>query len=321
MFKDLILKIGTFFSGIGAPEEALKKLNINYSLEFACEIDKFARQSFLANHKPKIFYNDITKIDYSKLPFANGIIAGFPCQAFSVAGKREGFNDDRGNLFFYLLKALKTVQPDFFILENVKGILSHDKSNTFKVILENLENLNYKISYQVLNTKDYGIPQNRERIFIIGFKDKNINFNFPDKQVLKVFLEDLIKNKVDDKYFASERYLNYIKNTKYRMNKNIIQKKKYSCTLLSSGNILCIDINNIGKQNIVLKQGAIRRLTPLEYFRLQGFTDDFFYNCKSTGLSNTQLYKQAGNAITVNVLMEIFKELFKALSIALKEAV
>lgn len=215
-----MIKIGTFCSGIGSPEQAIKDLNTNHSIEFACEIDKYARMTYQANHEAKIMYEDLTKIDYSSLPDVDLFVAGFPCQSFSIAGKRLGFEDTRGTIFFHILEYLKTKKPDMFVLENVKGLLSHDKRKTFNVIINslaatvngqclmfpNVDTLGYNVYYQVLNAKDYGIPQNRERVFIVGFKN-NQAFNFPKKQKLKLKLKDLLESNVDEKYYLSERAL------------------------------------------------------------------------------------------------------------------
>lgn len=216
-----MFKIGSFCSGIGAPEQAIKDLNINHSIEFACEIDKYARMTYQANHEAKIMYEDLTKIYYSELPDVNLFVAGFPCQSFSIAGKRLGFEDTRGTIFFHILEYLKTKKPDMFVLENVKGLLSHDKGKTFDVIINslastvngqclmfpNVDTLGYNVYYQILNAKDYGIPQNRERVFIVGFKN-NQTFNFPKKQELKLKLKDLLESNVDEKYYLSEKMIN-----------------------------------------------------------------------------------------------------------------
>lgn len=215
-----MLKIGSFCSGIGSPEQAIKDLNINHSIEFACEIDKYARMTYQANHEVKIMYEDLTKIYYSSLPDVNLFVAGFPCQSFSIAGKRLGFEDTRGTIFFHILEYLKTKKPDMFVLENVKGLLSHDKGKTFDVIINslaatvngqclmfpNVDTLGYNVYYQVLNAKDYGIPQNRERVFIVGFKN-NQAFNFPKKQELKLKLKDLLESNADEKYYLSEKMI------------------------------------------------------------------------------------------------------------------
>lgn len=215
------MKIGTDFSGIGSPEMALKLLNIEHEQVFACEIDKYARKSFEAIHgNPQTFYEDITKRDHSEIPQLDLYVAGFPCQAFSMAGKRKGFDDVRGTLFFNVAEFIKINQPKCFILENVKGLLSHDGGKTFQTIISLLtdnggtangqifipyfeDGLGYHVYYKVLNTKDYGIPQNRERIFIVGFKEFR-EFSFPKPFPLELRLKDMLQDNPDYKYFLSE---------------------------------------------------------------------------------------------------------------------
>lgn len=254
-------KIGTFCSGIGSPEQAIKDLNTNHSIEFACEIDKYARMTYQANHEAKIMYEDLTKIDYSSLPDVDLFVAGFPCQSFSIAGKRLGFEDTRGTIFFHILEYLKTKKPDMFVLENVKGLLSHDKRKTFNVIINslaatvngqclmfpNVDTLGYNVYYQVLNAKDYGIPQNRERVFIVGFKN-NQAFNFPKKKELKLKLKDLLESNVDEKYYLSERALKGLLNHKEK------HKEKGNGF---GANIL--DINTIVSNTLGTNQGSIER--------------------------------------------------------------
>ena len=191
-----MIKVGTDFTGIGAPEQALTNLGIDFESVFACEIDKYARKSFLAIHKqPKTFYEDITKRDHSEVEQLDLYVAGFPCQAFSMAGQRKGFDDVRGTLFFNVADFIRINQPKCFVLENVKGLISHDDGKTFQTIISLLsdnggtvnkqmfipyflDGLGYHIYYKVMNTKHHGIPQNRERIFIVGFKDfRDFNFN------------------------------------------------------------------------------------------------------------------------------------------------
>ena len=172
------MKLGTDFSGIGSPEMALKYLGIKHKSVFACEIDKYARKSFEQLHKANIFYEDITKRNHKEIEQLDLYVAGFPCQAFSMAGKRKGFDEARGTLFFNVAEFIKINQPKVFVLENVRGLLSHDKGRTFQTIVDILSNgggtqngqisldmfddgLGYHIYWQVLNTKHYGIPQYR----------------------------------------------------------------------------------------------------------------------------------------------------------------
>jgi len=315
-----MLKIGTDFSGIGAPEQALKKLGIKYKSVFACDIDKHAKKSFLANYTTDNFYDDITKRDHSKTPYCDLYVAGFPCQAFSVAGKRKGFDDTRGTLFFDLLQYIKLQRPKYFILENVKGLLRHDKGNTLETILNSLEALKYDIHYKVLNTKDYGIPQNRERIFIVGFRDSH-NFEWPKPQPLQP-IENFLDVKVDKKYNLKTKQLNKIKEYNKRANNksNQISIKQIIAYIKNDVEWIA-DIRTeqglrIRKNRVspclttssvpLIKRRKIRKLTALECLRLQGFPDNFL-----SVVSEAQLYKQAGNSMTVNVMASIIKQVLK----------
>lgn len=308
------MKLGTDFSGIGAPEMALKYLGIDFESVFACEIDKYARQSFKQLHKTKKFYNDITTRDHKEVEQLDLYIAGFPCQAFSIAGKRKGFEDTRGTLFYNVAEFIKINKPKVFVLENVKGLVSHDSGKTFQTIIDILSNnggtqngqisldmlddgLGYHIYWQVLNTKNYGIPQNRERIFIVGFKDFK-EFNFPKPIELKLTLENMLQDNPNSKYFLSDKMIKFVLNTDFREAKPI-SKKGISRCLKVGGDVPCFEVKTNTKK--------IRRLTPLECWRLQGFKDDDFFTIKD--ISDTQLYKQAGNSITVNVLMALFKKI------------
>jgi DNA (cytosine-5)-methyltransferase 1 len=363
------MKIGTDFSGIGSPEMALKLLGIEHEIEFACEIDKYARKSYEAIYgKPKRFYNDITKRDYSEVPQLDLYVAGFPCQAFSMAGKRLGFEEARGTLFFNVAEFIKENQPKMFILENVKGLLSHDNGKTFSTITSILsdnggtingqtqipyfdDGLGYHIYHQVLNTKDFGIPQNRERIFIVGFKEFR-EFSFPAPFSLELRLKDILEDEVDDKYFLSDKMIETMIRHNIESDKDIcnsaldsnyykgfgVRGSKGRCTInvksatskgyeeATDGDSINYSVPNsktrrgrVGKgvdqtldtqcnQAIVKEQ--IRRLTPLECWRLQAYPDDSFFKAQEVN-SDTQLYKQAGNSISVNVMIKIIEKCLK----------
>ena len=369
------MKLGTDFSGIGAPEMALKYLNIEFESVFACEIDKYARQSFKQLHNTKTFYNDITKRNHKEVEQLDLYVAGFPCQAFSMAGKRKGFDEARGTLFFNVAEFIKINQPKVFVLENVKGLLSHDSGKTFQTIIDILSNnggtqngqisldmlddgLGYHIYWQVLNTKNYGIPQNRERIFIVGFKDFR-EFNFPKPVELKLRLGDILQDKSNSKYFLTDKGIeNLQKNQDFNKFNPLNTESKYAACITARCNKVSNDNNFIEVEdkyylsdkliqsftkhkerhtekgtgfkwevkknndianclranaslcptdNTIETKKRIRRLTPLECWRLQGFKDNEFFSVKS--ISDTQLYKQAGNSITINVLMELFKKI------------
>jgi DNA (cytosine-5)-methyltransferase 1 len=341
------MRLGTDFSGIGAPEMALKYLGIDFESVFACEIDKFARQSFQQLHNPKTFYNDITKRNHKDVEQLDLYVAGFPCQSFSMAGKRKGFDEARGTLFFNVADFIKINQPKVFVLENVKGLLSHDKGRTFQTIVDILSNgggtqngqigldvfddgLGYHIYWQVLNTKDYGIPQNRERIFIVGFKNFK-KFRFPKKLYLNKTLKNILEKDVNEKYFLGDKMIKFVTNSNYKDANEIKsgalrtyprtknpdkdrkegRNKRLELRADSIANSLTTheyDSLIVKKLNKSTERRKIRRLTPLECWRLQGFKDEDFYKVKD--VSDNQLYKQAGNSITVNVLMHLFKKIY-----------
>ena len=203
-----VLKVATLFSGVGTPEQSLKYLNINHETVFACEIDKYARQTYLANNqKPNTFYEDVYNIDGKKyLNQIDILIGGSPCQSFSIAGKRLGVECPRGNLIYEYFRIVEESKPKVFIYENVKGFLSIDKGETFKNFVQSFKDIGYTVYHQVLNTKDYEIPQNRERIYIVGFKD-NVEFEFAPKQELKLRLKDMLEDSVDNKYLLKEELI------------------------------------------------------------------------------------------------------------------
>jgi DNA (cytosine-5)-methyltransferase 1 len=212
-----MIRLATLFSGVGTPEQSLKHLKVEHETVFACEIDKYARNTYLANNQePKTFYDDVYNIDGNK--YKNQIdilIGGSPCQSFSIAGKRMGTSCPRGNLIYEYFRIVEEVKPKVFIYENVKGFLSIDKidkkekyGETFKNFVQSFKELGYTIYYEILNTKDYGVPQNRERIYIVGFRDE-VEFEFTPKEELKLRLKDMLEDEVDEKYLLSEKLVSY----------------------------------------------------------------------------------------------------------------
>lgn len=340
------MKVGTFFSGVGSPEQALNNLGVKHEIEFACDIDKYAKQTYLKNFDCKQFYTDITKLDMKDLSYVDLLVFGFPCQAFSMAGKRGGFDDTRGTLFYDALRYLKEHRPRYFIAENVKGLLSHDNGKTFQTIIDCLasttntqmsimpfDNLGYHIYYKVLNTKNFGIPQNRERIFIVGIRDnEDNNFRFPKEIPLKLKLKDILQKNYDTKYFLSEKMIAGIFKSNFRERKPINIHKVSTC-LKIGGDVPCFEVTShslyprssktkkggtghlskkdgtsycldTGNNQAIEKHNNLRKLTPIECERLQGYPDNH-----TEGVSDTQRYKQMGNTITVNVIQEIIKNL------------
>lgn len=236
-----MLKVSTFCSGIGAAEEALKNLGVEHEVVFASEIDKYARQSYEANHDTKLMINDMCEPDYiGEQYYADLNISGLPCQAFSLAGKRLGELDKRGVLFYDFYRWVKNQQPKVFVIENVKGLLSADKGVIFQNWCQLLgrsvnyqnhffmheDSLEYNLHYTVLNSKNFGVPQNRERVFIVGIrKDLPNDFRFPVGWKLDKRLRDVLETNVDEKYYLSEKMMNYLNTRKDNFNNGKINYK------------------------------------------------------------------------------------------------
>jgi DNA (cytosine-5)-methyltransferase 1 len=294
------------------------------------EIDKYAIQIF-EKHYPKIKnYGDITTINISKLPDFDLICGGFPCQSFSIAGKRGGFNDTRGTLFFDIARIIKAKRPRLLLLENVRGLLSHDGGRTFNTIIGTLDELGYDIQWQVLNSKNFGVPQNRERVFIIGHlrgtarpkvfpirgnskKDNTIHKR--ERQIAQTINATYARNQSDAQYI---RQLNQPKQTKDldpkivvvgELNSPTWEKRHESIRRVYGTNGVAPTVPTGTGGGVMPKievKANIRRLTPTECERLQGFPDGW-----TKGVSDTQRYKTLGNAVTVNVIKEIMKRLLK----------
>lgn len=409
MNKEFYMKLLSLFSGIGAFEKALDREHIDYELVNYCEIDKYASKSYAAIHgvSEDLNLKDVTKIDTSTLKDIDLITYGFPCQDLSQAGNQKGFIDENGNitrsgLFFEALRIIKDLQPKWAICENVKALTSKKFEKEFKLVLDSLSAVGYNNYYQVLNAKDYGIPQNRERIFIISIRKDvdNGSFVFPEKMPLNNRLCDILESEVDEKFYLSNEQINKIKNSNFNQESKRIQTKEICDTLLArdykdpkcirvgglydtekskhqagaiydangispaldtcqGGNrmpqIVCNTermtkqayetlqgndckagdvINPFNKKvvnsglcptlttrpegfktaNLIVTDNTndfrIRKLTPKECWRLMGFDDEDVIKVQSVGMSNSQMYKQAGNSIVVNALQAIFRNLF-----------
>ncbi len=266
-----MLNIASLFSGVGTPEQSLKHLNIEHKTIFACEIDKYVRKTYLANNQePEIFYEDVYNIDGKKyLNQIDILVGGSPCQSFSIAGKRLGTECPRGNLIYEYFRIVEESQPKVFIYENVKGFLSIDKGETFKNFVQSFKDLGYTVYHQVLNTKDYGIPQNRERIYIVGFKE-NIDFSFQEKQELKLRLKDMLEDEVDSKYFLNNTNINFMntiwgKDTRWRKMKNPIDGCAGTiCATHSKGLPRGVIINDLEVQKEIYKTGIANGLIEIE---------------------------------------------------------
>jgi DNA (cytosine-5)-methyltransferase 1 len=311
--------VASFFGGVGGIDlgfESTKKFNSVYINEF----DKNAQITIATNFDEEIIdKRDIHDVDPTDVPKTDIIVGGFPCQAFSIAGYRKGFEDDRGDLFFELLRMIKVNKPKVIFIENVKNMVSHDRGNTFKVIREALVLNNYYIKWKVLNAKDYGnIPQNRERIYIVGFLEKNAfeAFEFPEKIVLKTKLSDVIdySELKDDKYYYKKGRQNFYDELEKEVNSydSVYQWRRQYVRENKSGVVPTLTANmGTGGHNvpIIKTKKGIRKLTPRETFNVQGFPETF----KLPNISNGQLYKQAGNSVVVPVIERIAKKIDKAL--------
>ena len=312
------LKVLELFGGIGACSKALEKLGIDYEIADYVEIDKYAVKSFNAMHNTNFEPQDICEWD--KDIKVDLIMHGSPCQDFSLAGKQAGGDKDSGtrsSLMYETIRIVEKLKPKYVIWENVKNLLSKKHRHNFDAYLETMEQLGYTNYYQVLNAKDYGIPQNRERVFTVSIRDDSnynhctlgnpddldldwevYNFKFPPKQELKLKLKDMLEDEVDEKYYLSDVQIKRIETTTYNVGKTRIQKKEWCDTLCARDwkDPKCVEVNRI------------RKLTPKECWRLMGF-DDVDFEKASKVNSNTQLYKQAGNSIVVNVLEAILNNL------------
>ena len=354
------VKVVSLFSGIGGFEEAFKESKMEHEVVFASEIDKFARQAYKANFPDIELHGDIRDVNEFDVPDHDLLLAGFPCQSFSITGKREGFNDIRGTLFFDIVRILKAKRPKYILLENVRNLVSHDKNETIKTILQNLSEIGYTIDFEILNTNKVGVPQNRERTYIVGIRNYQtekyfiesetatvnsmkawanennirtfnffINFEYNEKDDYKV-LEDIIKenDKVEDEFYFNNTKLN-----KFLANSNIKDYERRQNQILKVFDLPREVHNDLERQRrvysikgvsptvlarsdstkILVKRDnnyAIRKITPLENFLVQGFDKKFVKNIKEVGISNTQLYKQSGNAVSPPVITKIYDLLY-----------
>ena len=379
-----MLKLLSLFSGIGAFEKALENIGEPFEIIRYCEIDKYASKAYSLIHNidENMNLKDVCGIETDFLPKDIDVITyGFPCQDISTSGKMKGFKDENGNLtrsglFFEALRIIEDTKPKIAIAENVRALVSKKFTAEYKIVLDSLNDAGYKNYCAVLNAKDYGIPQNRERVFIISIReDINHGYRFPEKYELKLKLKDLLEDTVDEKYYLSEKMLDVIlssgtKNfyykpeidldvarpltsTMHKMHRagtdNYVsdtfvktgrKMEVEECLLIKNGTkkgyleakdgdyvnlqfpksktrrarvgeqlamtLLCNDSNGVVVNDPPLR---IRKLTPKECFRLMGFDDKDCDVLIENGISNTQIYRMAGNSIVVDVLEEIFVEL------------
>lgn len=319
------LKVVSLFCGAGGMD--LGFLNAGFDVIWANDINKYAVESYRANLGNHVIEGDINQI-IDEIPKHDLLMAGFPCQPFSMMGKQKGFDDDRGTLFFTIETIIKKNKPKIVVLENVKNLLTHDRGKTFekmKKILE--EDLGYSIHVSVMNTADYGVPQTRRRVFVVGFRNDyygrdTIKFKFPEKIELNKTVQDILDIDVDKRYFLSEKVLKTVLATG---TKNYSSKPEIDLSIArplcatmhkmhraSQDNYYTDDINRKKFINKEKEISNVRRLTPNECRKLQGFPSDW-----KQVVSDTQAYMQFGNAVTVEVAYYIAMEIVKILKIKL----
>lgn len=354
------MRIGTLFSGIGAPEQAaLRVWGNDAELVFACEWDKFARQSFKAIYdiENEHFHVDINDLDGKQYAGkVDCIIGGSPCQDFSIAGLRAGVDGHRGQLIWQYFRIIDEVRPPVFIYENVKGMISDKNGKTIQDFLEVFRSIGYFCHWEVLNSKDYGVPQNRERVFIVGFLDHEAyyRFQFAPAIPLEKRLKDVLQENVDEKYYLNDRFIEtslahkerheergngfafepkteddicgclqtrygtrqtdtFIKEPKIIIDGMIESRGENGIIHNRNGINKCLKATEYKAPSLLSCTNRIRKLTPLECWRLQDFPDEAHEKAKAAGVSDSQLYKQAGNSITVAVMEMILRQIDKTL--------
>lgn len=318
-------EVASFFGGVGGIDlgfEQTKKFSTVYINEF----DKNAQETISVNFPDvRLDRRDIHEVKAEEVPSTDLIVGGFPCQAFSIAGYRKGFEDERGDLFFELLRIIKFHKPRAIFIENVKNMVTHDHGNTFKVIREALTLNGYYIKWKVMNSKNYGdIPQNRERIYIVGFLSKNAfdKFKFPEEIELKKTLKDVIDFDTleEEKYYYRKGVQPFYdklaedvlsQESVYQWRRQYVRENKNGVVPTLTANM------GTGGHNvpIILTKNGIRKLTPRETFNVQGFPKDF----KLPNISNGQLYKQAGNSVVVPLIKRIANRIANALEFDMVE--
>ncbi|MBL0687414.1 MAG: DNA cytosine methyltransferase [Sulfurospirillum sp.] len=306
--KDTKYRVIDLFAGVGGIRLGFEKaFKTDASFVFSSEIDKYAKVTYSANFG-EMPQGDITKIEPDEIPKFDILLGGFPCQPFSNAGLKKGFDDTRGTLFFDIARIVKYHKPKVLFLENVKGFKNHDKGNTFKVVKESLEELGYRVFYNILNAKHFGVPQNRERIYIVAFLDNEINFEFPQKLNNDVKVGDILDDKVDDKYTISDKLWagHQRRKLEHKAKGNGFGYSMFNRDSQYTSTLSARYYKDGSEVLIEQKNKNPRKLSPREAGRLQGFPNDF-----KIVVSDTQAYKQFGNSVAVPVIEELAKSILK----------
>ena len=319
------LRVLSLFSGIGAFEKALANIGVEYDLVNYCEFDKYASKAYSLIHNVSESLNlgDITKVDENNLSECDLITYGFPCQSFSVQGKKLGFKDkEKGGLFFETMRVASKLKPKYLIAENVKNLVGHDNGNTFSTILNTLNDLGYNNYYKTLNSVDFGVPHRRERIFIISIRKDldNNRFEFPNGQKLNKTVRDIVDNSYKNRHIKDSLrpYLNKQYHKEFKSKDGLIKvfdgvSQGYFTSSFSQNRIYSIDgvspTLTTGYDSPVFYE-INGLLNGKERLLLQGFTEEDYNNIKDV-IPERQIAKQAGNSISVNVLEYIFKNLLQ----------
>lgn len=302
------------FTGYGGASWSLKKAGIPFGIVGHSEIDKFANKLFELNFKSVKNYGDIKKINPKELPDFDFFTGGFPCQSFSSIGKGMGELDPRGTLFYDIIRICEVKKPSFILLENVKGLTANSHKPTFDKILSELDRIGYNVQYNVLNSRDYGIPQNRERVWIFASKKKlPEGWRFePKKEKLKLFFKDLLEKEVDDYYYLSQEQIKRLTEktgVKFEVKEplcfdryNKFIRKNRTCMTITEPHHNIMRVVEPKKNN----KPRVRKMTPTEHFRFMGFLDD---EMDLDGFTYNQLCKCAGNGWDVNLVSKIMKRI------------
>ena len=312
-------KVASFFSGVGGIDLGFEQAG--FETVWANEFDSAPCGTFRLNFDAELAEKDVRTVSADEIPDFSVMVGGFPCQAFSVAGLRKGFDDDRGNLFFELERIFKERKPEIVFLENVKNLVSHDGGNTFRVISQKLADAGYHAKHKVLNACEYGnVPQNRERIYVVAFLDEKVcgRFEFPEEIPLTAKLSDFIdfESKLDDKYyyvpekFGKERY-DALVEAHRRVPDTVYQWRRVYARENKSGMCPTLTANMGGGGHnvpIVMTKFGFRKLTPRECFNLMGYPKDF----RLPNQAESKLYKQAGNSVVVPVIRRIAEKIAEA---------
>lgn len=303
------LSVAGLFAGIGGIELGFQQAG--FRIAVANEIDEYAVKTYKHNYSHKIIHSDIAELNADELPEDLTVLTGgFPCQPFSVAGYRRGFDDERGNVYWEIERLFLKTEPEVIFLENVKNLLTHDSGNTYKTIQKSLEDAGYHVTYKIMNAKEYGnIPQNRERIYIVAFKSEAAfnNFEWPAPIPLTSKLSDFIDfdSRVADKYYYTPERPFYDSLLESIIDSNTIyQWRRQYVRANKSGDCPTLTANmGMGGHNVplILSKYGIRKLTPEECFNLMGFPE----LKRPDGIAESRLYKQAGNAVVVPVIERI----------------